>query len=477
MKNLILISMLIALCNANCPSNQQWCVDTCCGVTQTCNSNNKCGCLSHEQQCSGTCCNSNQTCWNNTCVTKCASSHQQCGSSCCSLNELCWQGSCVQRCSKAIEQCGSSCCNSPWFCDNGHCSCHSSCGSSCCSSSQTCWNNQCVTSCSSSLQQCGSSCCNSSQTCMSNQCVPKCQFSSQQCGSSCCSSSQTCWNGQCVQKCQNSSQQCASSCCPNSQVCNNGECMFPTLCFENACGLECCTSNQYCNFQTSHCENTSRNCTSGFYITYQAGDWGQQCESNRPAACIRDASFSNCFPTGLQLGCVHEPGNRVAWNSISALADFLPQLGSNHPLAANYTNPGKWVNSQQQTTIAGVFGGSLAGLALNLGFDECSASNFSNGCNRLRNLYVCDSGQSHFVLNNWRCNLYYNSTVGEIFNLGNEAIGGCCPSSTNSTLCNVDNLNSCVEAISAAFNGGQILLQRFHDNEFTTSGCPPILNS
>jgi len=139
-------------------------------------------------------------------------------------------------------------------------------------------------------------------------------------------------------------------------------------------------------------------------------------------------------------------------------------------LSQNYTNPGKWVNSQLQTTIAGVFGGSLAGLALNIGFDECPASNFSNGCQRLRQLHVCDNGQNLFVLNNMRCNIYYDLTVGAIFNLANQALGGCC--GNNATLCNVNSLNYCVEAINAAFNGGQNLLQRFHDNEFTYGNCP-----
>jgi len=153
------------------------------------------------------------------------------------------------------------------------------------------------------------------------------------------------------------------------------------------------------------------------------------------------------------------------------LPTFLPQLGNNHALSQNYTNPGKWVNSQLQTTIAGVFGGNLAALALNIGFDECPASNFSNGCHRLRQLHVCDSGQNHFVLNNFRCNNYYNFTVDAIFKLSNQAIGGCC---SNSTLCNVNLLNSCIEAINAAFNGGQNLGQRFHDDEFDLNNCPPL---
>jgi len=129
------------------------------------------------------------------------------------------------------------------------------------------------------------------------------------------------------------------------------------------------------------------------------------------------------------------------------------------------------VNATTHQTAAGIFGGELAALGLSIGYDNCAGgSKTSNGCARLQDLHVCDQGQRHFVSR--RCNIYFGKTISEIYQLANRAIGSCCNLEFEFQLCDVHTLTGCIQAINAAFPGGQNLIERFSLSEFTVGECP-----
>lgn len=44
---------------------------------------------------------------------------------------------------------------------------------------------------------------------------------------------------------------------------------------------------------------------------------------------------------------------------------------------------------------------------------------FSNGCQRLEDLIIC-------IQDDEKCNSYYGLTIGKLYNLAQNALGGCC---------------------------------------------------
>jgi len=124
--------------------------------------------------------------------------------------------------------------------------------------------------------------------------------------------------------------------------------------------------------------------------------------------------------------------------------------------------------------VGGNWTGEIVTLGLNLGFDSCSQSHYSNGCKRLKDLYVCDFGQPYFQ--EWgRCSKYYGHQISEIYSLAKSSLGGCCHSSSG--LCDMESLFHCIHAINNAFTGGKNIVTTYPHNEFSAAKCKSNPNS
>ncbi len=100
----------------------------------------------------------------------------------------------------------------------------------------------------------------------------------------------------------------------------------------------------------------SGNCDLNGFVTYTQGGWGSPSVS--VPGQIRNQYFSTVFPNGLIIG-----GNyTITITNASAVKIYLPAGGTPQGLNHNYTNPA--------STEAGVLGGQVAALALNVAFDQ-----------------------------------------------------------------------------------------------------------
>lgn len=100
---------------------------------------------------------------------------------------------------------------------------------------------------------------------------------------------------------------------------------------------------------------TPANCVIKGYTTFTQGGWGNK---NGTPGKIRDKNFNSVFPSGLTIGSTY----KLKLNSSSKVKDFLPQGGTPSKLTQNYTDA--------SSTSAGVFGGQMVALKLNIEFDK-----------------------------------------------------------------------------------------------------------
>lgn len=138
---------------------------------------------------------------------------------------------------------------------------------------------------------------------------------------------------------------------------------------------------------------------------------------------IRDLYFNEVFSTGLVVGSI----NKITLTSAKAVEKFLPQGGSPKALDKNYTDP--------KSTKAGVFGGQVVALKLNVAFSD--AGKIGTGSTKLGELVV-NAGP------------LAGRTVYEVLNLANKALGG------ETTPYTLHQLNEAVTAINENFDDGKI---------------------
>ena len=92
------------------------------------------------------------------------------------------------------------------------------------------------------------------------------------------------------------------------------------------------------------------------FATYTQGGWGSP--SNSAPGQLRDSHFSDAFPSGMALG-----GNYTAkFTSAAAVQAYLPAGKTSGAYTQNYVDP--------TSTSAGVFGGQVAALELNVKFND-----------------------------------------------------------------------------------------------------------
>jgi len=138
---------------------------------------------------------------------------------------------------------------------------------------------------------------------------------------------------------------------------------------------------------------------------------------------IRDLYFAEVFPSGLQVG-----GNyKITLTSAKAVEKFLPQGGTPKALDKNYTDP--------TSTKAGVFGGQVVALKLNVAFSD--AGKIGSGSVKLGELIV-NAGP------------LAGKTVYEVLSIANTALGG------GTTPYSISQLNEVVTAINENFDDGKV---------------------
>ena len=99
----------------------------------------------------------------------------------------------------------------------------------------------------------------------------------------------------------------------------------------------------------------------GEFATYDQNAWGAD-PSDGPPASILKARFFDLFTAGAEFGYPFPGGAVMDFSSADAMLTFLPQSGAPGPLAASLTDP--------TSTSAGVFGGQVVALDLNIGFSD-----------------------------------------------------------------------------------------------------------
>lgn len=210
------------------------------------------------------------------------------------------------------------------------------------------------------------------------------------------------------------------------------------------------------------------------YRTQTQGDWGLACDAgNNPnfqPGCFRDQYFSQCFPSGLEVGCSGDLGFSILFTSSAAITHFLPQDPSARQVAILTQD---WINST--TSDAGQCGGELTALGLSLGFDQCVA-NFSGCSDLFGDLFVCDGrdpnakpdGKRHAAGQYQNCIPFYGWSIMEIYMEAQRVVGGC---SANYT---IGQINDCLALINQEFAYGRPLQG---GDLFSAEICPVIATS
>jgi hypothetical protein len=153
--------------------------------------------------------------------------------------------------------------------------------------------------------------------------------------------------------------------------------------------------------------------------TFTQGAWGSK--GNSTPGGIRDAHFSQVFPSGMTIG-----GNFTAqFTSSAAIQNYLSSGGTPATFTQNYINP--------TYTSAGVFGGQLATLYLNVKYND--AGYLGTNSIKLGQLVII-SGPLLGI------------TVNKLIDYANIAIGG------GSTPYSISDLNTAVSNVNLNFDNG-----------------------
>jgi protocatechuate 3,4-dioxygenase beta subunit len=172
---------------------------------------------------------------------------------------------------------------------------------------------------------------------------------------------------------------------------------------------------------TTECRPPTGECDLKNYVTYTQGGWGSP--DNSVPGNIRKTYFSQVFPTGLVVG-----GNKtLTLTSASKVRDLLPQGGSPGALNQNYTDP--------SNTSAGVFGGQVVALKLNVAFSDAGVLGLSGA--KLGELVVTQGPLT-------------GKTVYEVLNIANVLLGGGTSSYT------ITQLNEAATKINENFSDGKV---------------------
>jgi hypothetical protein len=168
-------------------------------------------------------------------------------------------------------------------------------------------------------------------------------------------------------------------------------------------------------------------CEPGMFRTQTQGGWGTNPNGNNPGAYLH-AHFSEVFPNGLTLGC----SNTLVLTSAQAVTDFLPSGSTPSSLSnGELMNPGGSYNN--------VFAGQVVALAISMAMDE-HISDFGSSNLALADLLIVNGD-------------FAGWSVGDVWQLANDILGGCnsqyTPSQLNAVISSINE-----NFVDGTMNGG-----------------------
>lgn len=142
--------------------------------------------------------------------------------------------------------------------------------------------------------------------------------------------------------------------------------------------------------------------TDGEFFTYTQGGWGARPQGGNPGRILA-TNFGTVYPAGVEVGIPGTAGYSMKFGSAPAVDRYLPAGGTPRKLDRDYVNPTR--------TAAGVFGGQVLALQLNVDFCNAGVTRGSGGdlgVLKLRNTGTSLDGR----------------TIREILAIANSVLGG-----------------------------------------------------
>lgn len=158
-------------------------------------------------------------------------------------------------------------------------------------------------------------------------------------------------------------------------------------------------SNQACNTVSVPSDNGNPPPPpTGSFTSYTQGGWGATPNGNNPAMLLQN-NFNAVFTSGYVL-VGKSSGNYMKFTSASSVGAYLPAGGPASALTSNLVNP--------TSSSAGVFGGQVLALQLNVSFSNANVTQSSLAALKLKDTGTPLDGK----------------TVQQILDIANELLGG-----------------------------------------------------
>lgn len=168
----------------------------------------------------------------------------------------------------------------------------------------------------------------------------------------------------------------------------------------------------------------------GDYTSFTQGGWGAVPRGQNPGTVLHN-NFAAVYPNGVEIG-IGGAGYSLKFTSAAAVTAFLPQGGTPAALTSDIVNP--------TSSSAGVFGGQVLALRLNVGFSAAGVTQGLGGA--LGSLKLTGTGTS-----------LDGQTVDQILAAAETALGGgALPAGYT-----IANLNALVTDLNEAFDNGTVV--------------------
>ena len=168
----------------------------------------------------------------------------------------------------------------------------------------------------------------------------------------------------------------------------------------------------------------------GDFTGFTQGGWGAVPRGNNPGTVLHN-NFAAVYPTGVEIG-VGGAGFSIKFTSAAAITAFLPQGGTPRALTSDLINP--------TSSSAGVFGGQVLALRLNVGFSAAGVTQGAGG--PLGSLKLTGTGTSLDGL-----------TVDQVLAVCETALGG----GALPVDYTIANLNALATNLNEAFDNGTVV--------------------
>lgn len=163
----------------------------------------------------------------------------------------------------------------------------------------------------------------------------------------------------------------------------------------------------------------------GVYTSYTQGGWGATPNGNNPAMLLSN-NFNNVFSSGyVQVG--KSAGFWMKFTSASAVSNYLPAGGQGSALTSNLQNP--------TSSSAGVFGGQVLALQINVAFSQAGVTPNGFGSLKLKNTGTSVDGL----------------TVAQVLSIANELLSGGTVSGIT-----ISQMNPIVTSLNESFDNGSM---------------------